>query len=354
MRPGAAATERERPASPALHSKRVTVEVSSSTGSRSSSRSWSWPRVGASDEEQRLGELREPIDLLGRSLQRRSQLRLVLAVPERELELRAQERERRPQLVAGVRDEGALAEQRSLEPGEHRVERVSEPLDLVPRPRHGQPLARPLGRDRRRPAPHRLDRSEREPCEDVARQGRQQERDRAGDQELVAQASQRLRAVLAGDPDDEHEALPAPRDVGGEDARRLVEARHRAAVREELAGQRPPHLVGTEHGCAAERRGRVQHAPAPGEDLRVALPRLDEAAAVLRLEWRARPADEHREVVGAQPQLPVEGERQVRAQADVEDRAREDEHGGHRDGERSRHAQADRQPAQALLSRRSR
>ena len=88
--------------------------------------------VGASDEEQRLGELREPVDLLGRSLQRRSQLRLVLAVPERELELRAQERERRPQLVAGVRDEGALAEQRGLEPGEHRVERVSEPLR--PRP----------------------------------------------------------------------------------------------------------------------------------------------------------------------------------------------------------------------------
>ena len=77
-------------------------------------------------------------------------------------------------------------------------------------------------------------------------------------------------------------------------------------------------------------------------------------AAVLGLERCARPAHEYRKVVGAQPQLPVERERQVRAQADVEDRAREHEHDGHCDGEGCGHAQADRQPGQAALFRRSR
>ena len=63
-------------------------------------------------------------------------------MPQRELELGSQQRERRPQLVAGVGDERALAHECGLEPGEHRVERLAQPLDLVARLRHGQALAR--------------------------------------------------------------------------------------------------------------------------------------------------------------------------------------------------------------------
>ena len=46
-----------------------------------------------------------------------------------------------------------------------------------------------------------------------------------------------------------------------------------------------PQLGRVEHGRAPDRRRRVDHAAVPVEQLRVALARLDEAAAVLGLEW---------------------------------------------------------------------
>ena len=62
--------------------------------------------------------------------------------PHRELELGPEQRERRPQLVARIRDESPLARERGLEPAEHLVQRLAEPRDLVVRGRHRQPLTR--------------------------------------------------------------------------------------------------------------------------------------------------------------------------------------------------------------------
>ena len=84
----------------------------------------------------------------GRPRPRRAQRRLELLAragpPQRELELRAQERERRPQLVACVGDEASLALEPGLEPLEHRVERLAERRISSSRGRERQPLAGPL------------------------------------------------------------------------------------------------------------------------------------------------------------------------------------------------------------------
>src|SRR5205807_5440300 len=69
----------------------------------------------AGDQQQIVREPRQPLDLLRRALQRLAQLGDRVAVAEGELELRPQERERRAQLVPGVRDELALALERVLE-----------------------------------------------------------------------------------------------------------------------------------------------------------------------------------------------------------------------------------------------
>ena len=54
-----------------------------------------------------------------------------VGVAERDLDERALERDRRPQLVRRVRDEPALGLERRLEPAEQPVERVAELLELV-------------------------------------------------------------------------------------------------------------------------------------------------------------------------------------------------------------------------------
>ena len=120
------------------------------------------------NQEQRLRELREPVDLLGGGAKSCAELIRRLAMAKRQLELRPQERERRPQLVPGVRDELPLALERRLQAAEHRVQGRGEPLQLVTGPRHGKPPAGSLGRDCRRPAPHRLHLSEGQTREEVA------------------------------------------------------------------------------------------------------------------------------------------------------------------------------------------
>ena len=86
------------------------------------------PLIRAGDQQQIPRELDEPVGLGAGLAQSFAQLRLALGVVEREVELGAKQRERRPQLVPGLGDEAALALERSLEPGEHLVERLAEPL----------------------------------------------------------------------------------------------------------------------------------------------------------------------------------------------------------------------------------
>jgi hypothetical protein len=188
--------------------------LSSSSGADTrSSRSRSFPRS-------ELAISSEPVGLDARLAERGAQLLLALGVVEREVELRSEEGERRAQLVPGLGDEAALPLEGRLEPGEHLVERLAEPVQLVPRPREGQPLPGPVGGDLGGAAAHRLDRAQAGSREHVAETRGEQERDRAGDEELGAQVAERLGTVLAGRADDEH----APVDRHREQPRRLVEA----------------------------------------------------------------------------------------------------------------------------------
>ena len=114
--------------------------------------------LGLGDRQQVLGELGEPVGLLGGRGQRRPQLLGRAALGERQLQLGPQDRQRRAQLVAGVGDEGALVLQRLAEALEHLVQRRAEPSDLVVGRRHRQALVGLGGGDLRRPRPHRLDR----------------------------------------------------------------------------------------------------------------------------------------------------------------------------------------------------
>src|SRR6266542_3905679 len=109
---------------------------------------WRLPPVGSRDQQKVLGELRQAVHFLRRPAQRLAELLRRAAVVQSELELRPEEREWRAKLVSGVRDEVALALERVFKSLEHLVQRLPEPLDLVPGPRYREPLARRLGRDR--------------------------------------------------------------------------------------------------------------------------------------------------------------------------------------------------------------
>ena len=138
--------------------------------------------VRAGDEEEILCQLRESVDVLRPAAHRFPQLVDGVCLPERHLELGAQERQRRPQFVTGVGDEVPLALKRALEPVEHLVQRATQPLELVTRRRNREPLPGRVRGDRRRSPPHRLDLPQRHPGEKVAGAGGEDQRDRSGEQ----------------------------------------------------------------------------------------------------------------------------------------------------------------------------
>ena len=107
---------------------------------------------------------------------------------ERELDLGAQQRERRAQLVAGVRNEAPFALERGPESREQVVERVAEAGELVARRGDWQPLVEVRFGERRGLCAHTLDRAEGAGGERVADQRNEQERDRAADDQLASQA----------------------------------------------------------------------------------------------------------------------------------------------------------------------
>src|SRR5439155_23975217 len=98
--------------------------------------------LGACDQEQVVCELAQAIDRLRRRLDRVAQLLGSTCVAQRELELGPQEGEWRAQLMSRVGDEVPFPLERVLEPLEHCVQRVAEPLELVAGGWHGEPLAR--------------------------------------------------------------------------------------------------------------------------------------------------------------------------------------------------------------------
>jgi hypothetical protein len=269
------------------------------------------PAVGAGDQQQVVGEPGEPVDLLRGPADRLAELVLRLRVAQRQLELRAQQRERRTQLVARVGDEVALAAEGGLQAAEHLVQGLAQPLDLVPRLRHREPLARGLRGDRRRPPPHPLDRAQRGAGEQVARRGGQDERDRTGDQQLVPEARERLPVVLARGADDEHEAPAVATDRRREQPRGLVQAGRPGAVAERRPASRGCQLVGRQQRRGPERRRRLKHPAPPVEELRVALAALDQVAGLGHVDRRARIAHERGEILRVQPQVAVERKREM-------------------------------------------
>ena len=89
-----------------------------------------------------------PVELAQRRLDLAPALAGILLVLE-QLELAAQDRQRRSQLVRGVRDEVALTAERQLEPVEHAIEGVGEHADLVPAPTESAAPAEVAGLDAR-------------------------------------------------------------------------------------------------------------------------------------------------------------------------------------------------------------
>ena len=79
--------------------------------------------VRTREDEQILGKPYEPVGLLGRRGERGVLLLGAARPAERELELRLQQRERSPELVACLGDEAALALEPGFEPCEHRPQR---------------------------------------------------------------------------------------------------------------------------------------------------------------------------------------------------------------------------------------
>ena len=183
--------------------------------------------VGARDHQQVVGELVEAVGLLRRGARPPPPALARAAPAQRQLELSAQDRQRRAQLVAGVGDERALAQQRGLQAAEHLVERVAEARDLVVRGRHGEPAAGLAGGQRRGPAAHPLDRPQRGGGHGVAGERGDQQRERAADGQQRVQALERPAALLERLADDDHDRRRwRCRARPGEQA----DARRRAAV----------------------------------------------------------------------------------------------------------------------------
>ena len=223
--------------------------------------------------------------------------------------------------MARVGHEAPLAGQALLEPAEHVVERLAEPVDLITRAREREAPAGRVPRDLGGLTAHRLDRPQGGRRKEIAGAGRKEQGEWADDEQLGEQLVERLVAVLERRADHERR--------GHEQAHRLAADFTRE---EEGAVLRARRLLGGhERSVEPGRRGgrRAVRAEPLGDCLVVA--RFQRAAT--------------RE--GLRPHLEALVELFVErvAEPNVEKGADRDEHEGHRYGEGEREAQADRQAA---------
>ena len=129
---------------------------------------WQLPAIGTSQQEEVLRQLGEALGLIRRPADGCSKLVHGRRLPQGELELGAEQREGRTELVAGVRNELALPLERRFEPVEHLVQGLAETLQLVASWRNREPLTRSVGRDRRGSPAHRLDLPKGDPRQQIA------------------------------------------------------------------------------------------------------------------------------------------------------------------------------------------
>jgi hypothetical protein len=116
-----------------------------------------------------------------------------LGVGQRDVGLRADDRQRRAQLVAGVGEEAALRVERAGEAVEHRVERLAQLAQLVGRAAGRQALGQALLGDTPGEARHLLHRRQRAPREQPADRGGDEQR--AGQRDGVPERQRRERVT---------------------------------------------------------------------------------------------------------------------------------------------------------------
>ena len=234
--------------------------------------------------------------------------------------------------MARIRDEAPFTLEREVESGEHVVERRSEPGDLVVGVGHRQP---PAVLDRRCPASHRLDRSKRGRRQAIGEKRGQQERDRCGDQQLDEETAERLCPALSRRTDHQDVSVGRHR----EQPRWIVEAGEPVPVDQHRAGGRPLRLG------PREQRQR----PCVGRGFRdrtVQAEELREAVLGRRHRTQVAAAANQRgdlRRTAAQPAVDRVVER--RAQTDEQEQPRRGEHGSHRERERRRQSEPNRQPS---------
>jgi hypothetical protein len=255
--------------------------------------------------------------------------------------------------VAGVGDERPLVGQRLPQALEHLVQGGAEAGDLVASRRHRQALVGLGGRDLRRPRAHRLDRPQRRRRHPVGRQRRQQQGDRAADQEQLREVGQRLTARFGRGADDDDPLLPPRLDRDREQARLLLQARQRAAIEEDRLAQRPLQLGPRQQHVLADRQRGVRDPAAGIEHLGEALGAADEVLVAVA-QARVGLPDQGGDVARARAQARVDRRVQLGGEAQVDEDAGRAEHQRHHPSEDEGQPQADRDATQRPPSLRSR
>ena len=258
--------------------------------------------------------------------------------------------ERGPELVAGVVDEAPLALDRRLEPGEHRVQRLREPGELVVASPRGKPLGEVAGGDELGALTHLLDRPQGGGDRRVAGERGEEQGDRAADQEQREQVGQSLVAVVEGGADDGDLAV-AERDR--EDPEGSLEAGQLRDLDEDRSVGRLAEHVPAEEGVVAVDRKDRSAAELCGalDDLAVRVQDLREVLVVL--EQPGGLALEVTQAVGPRLQARVDRLGQPVLQSQVEEDPEAREQQGHRQGERQGHTDPDREPPHPPPSSRS-
>ena len=204
------------------------------------------------EQQQVVADAPEPARLVRRDGDRAAGLLAAHPVGLRELELARDDGQRRPQLVADVGDELALARQCAAEPGQRRVERAQRTAD-----RH------------------------------VARQPDQHERERRAQPQHAPQLGERLVAVLERRAGDDPVPVPADVDGGGLDPRAVGLERLRAGLLEgvevDLLAGLVVHVDARRRRAGRPARRRGPRAARPGRARDAAgRPGVDSAQAPVR------------------------------------------------------------------------
>ena len=174
-------------------------------------------RLGAAEEHQRLDD---PAELDGTPQRGREDPSILLArslLPQRDLDLSDEDRQRSPQLMRGVAAEPPLPLIGDVQPGQEFVERTPQLVELVASPGLVQAPAGVAGVEAPRRRDHPRQRCERPPGEPPTEQGRNEPGPHAqGDEEPAQSGKRRLGRVQGG---------PCGQDQGGDGGLRRLERR---------------------------------------------------------------------------------------------------------------------------------